>query len=257
MRNRKPQSEKDPARVEAGAKSAAKNTEFVKKFRRKNGGKMLDHNASSDFANSLDAVALSYPLPEIPDPTADAHPSIIHYSLTLAVTRRKEMEQEFVLLVKRPSDARIFPGHWNLPGGVINTPHETVEKGAMREFKEESGWPCEAPRRCGTMLITRGEQAIVIHCVKVHVEQVDLHRAAPSASEHPSRWHLWGDIQRGSVAPIPRNLRIVIPLMMREVENWILYFPYSYFPQWDQDHSIREPASVIMEIPPGNAILCY
>ena len=41
------------------------------------------------------------------------------------------------LIIKRSSDDRVFPGHWDLPGGKLEH-DESPEKGLKREVKEET-----------------------------------------------------------------------------------------------------------------------
>ena len=43
-----------------------------------------------------------------------------------------------ILLVRRPSDKRLFPGYWSFPGGKLEE-GETLEDCVIREVEEETG----------------------------------------------------------------------------------------------------------------------
>jgi 8-oxo-dGTP pyrophosphatase MutT (NUDIX family) len=110
----------------------------------------------------------------------------------------------------------------NLVGGKIEK-GETPIQAAVRELEEESGLiPVCDPYLSGCI---KGDFGIV-HCVTVPVFETDI-RPNPGETELVG-WVKWSELQ-DHPALIP-NLRVVIPLMMTGVRDWIVL---DEGPTWD------------------------
>jgi 8-oxo-dGTP diphosphatase len=110
----------------------------------------------------------------------------------------------------------------NLVGGKIEQ-GETPIEAAVRELKEEAGLvPASSPCISGRIQGDFG----VVHCVTIPVFETDV---CPDPNETEIvGWVRWTEL-RDHPALIP-NLRVVIPLMMTGVKNWVVL---DEAPTWD------------------------
>ena len=67
-----------------------------------------------------------------------------------------------ILLMKPSNWVEQFSGHWNFPGGVVET-GESLEKGAEREVFEETGLLCSVGELIDTALNEKYDTAISIY----------------------------------------------------------------------------------------------
>jgi len=70
--------------------------------------------------------------------TTTKFPAATHRHVSLAAAGLVNSENHRVLLTRRPSWMRIFPGAWVLPGGKVDG-GETLSEAVVREIREETG----------------------------------------------------------------------------------------------------------------------
>jgi ADP-ribose pyrophosphatase YjhB (NUDIX family) len=160
------------------------------------------------------------------------------------MARMARLMMNFVVVYAKPVNTGIIPaevlvvrkdrpewqvGRYNLVGGKIED-GETPEQCAIRELKEESGLvgvakPCVMGAICGTWG--------TVYCVRICVFDKEI-KQHPDETEEVA-WKDWNEL-RDSPLLIP-NLRVVIPLMMTGVSDWLIQ---DEGPSWKQQlHTIQ------------------
>lgn len=106
----------------------------------------------------------------------------------------------------------------NLVGGKIEDGEEPLEA-AIRELKEETGIESQELKLMGTIEDT----GFKIYCYNLNlISTVEL---SPRLEEEELfGWYNWGEYSKDQRL-IP-NLRVIIPLMLSGVENWVITDDY-------------------------------
>jgi len=118
-------------------------------------------------------------------------------------------DKVLLVLKDRPEELK---GRLNLVGGKIEL-HESPEQAAEREFIEETGmFPHSQPQLLGKII---GDDYI-IYCLSTSVNPSPIE---PRVGETELvDWYYWNTVKYDS--RLMPNLRLVIPLLHMEVENW-------------------------------------
>ena len=101
----------------------------------------------------------------------------------VAVGVIRNAEGQFLLAKRAVIPGRLYPGHWEFPGGK-REPGETIEEALARELKEEIDIDIERPTRWVTRLV-----AYPHITVRLHFYRVRQWHGAPKLIEHSEiRW---------------------------------------------------------------------
>ena len=139
---------------------------------------------------------------------------MIKQDVVLIWCERENLNQTLLILKDRPEWQN---GRLNLPGGKIED-GETPEDAAVRELKEETGYdphPLSTPRIVGKMQ----DGKFTIFCIKIDVSSEEDPSPRETETE-PVMWMNWSDACSDS--RLLPNLRVIVPLMMCGVEDWII-----------------------------------
>ena len=143
-------------------------------------------------------------------------------SYVLIYTQSTASDNVLLVLKDKPDWQK---GRLNLPGGKVED-GETPSMAAERELLEEAGYYSFNTRLMG--LIEDG--GTKIFCYHSFVGQCAFPRPRPEETQKID-WQQWKDV-RYDERLIP-NLRIIIPLMMAGVRDWVIIDDYRSS-TWDQ-----------------------
>jgi 8-oxo-dGTP pyrophosphatase MutT (NUDIX family) len=149
---------------------------------------------------------------------------MIEYVVVYPYAARGPTTRIPLVLKKKPE---WMVGMLNLPGGKLNL-DETPTQAAVRELKEETGldevkeydpmtyYGLLAPQYLGHIQGTKS----IIHCVKVPVDEKQELNPGPTETEE-IKWYNLPDLY--NLPNLMPNLRVTIPLMSKDIKNWIIY----------------------------------
>ncbi|PVI04447.1 hypothetical protein DM02DRAFT_556302 [Periconia macrospinosa] len=131
----------------------------------------------------------------------ECDPSVHEYQVSEKEYLRQHPEHHFVctgvtvfntenklLLVQRAKTERAFPEFWEIPGGKVDEPDETIIHGAVRELKEETGLEAvRVVRKVGMFTFGSGPVRWVKYIFEMEVKDLDCITLDPI--EHDA--YLW------------------------------------------------------------------
>jgi 8-oxo-dGTP diphosphatase len=104
-----------------------------------------------------------------------------------AIVAIVDVGHDTVLMLRRRTDARSFPGHWCFPGGQVEA-GESPAHAAVREAFEETGLRISGPRHEGTRLTADADHhRYAIDCSVTSRWRGRL-RAFPTSEHVEARW---------------------------------------------------------------------
>lgn len=142
----------------------------------------------------------------------------IEYVVVYAYAMIPEPEERIYVPLVLKNKPDYLKDKLNLPGGKINPGESPLEAG-LRELKEETGLEDPHYVYFPTQYMGKIEgNNCNIHCIKV---RVDYEKLNPSPDETETvAWYSLPELY--DLSNLMPNLRVVIPLMLNDVKNWVI-----------------------------------
>lgn len=113
------------------------------------------------------------------DPVSHCWREVTLYTVVPNVMGYLESDGKVLLGLRSGRPLKIYPGHWDLPGGRIE-PGETLEEGLRREFLEETGMVIVSARLMDAFHNSRPEEGAPGLCLLYRIDEAEGEMCAGS-----------------------------------------------------------------------------